>query len=84
MLKMSTFDRLTRRQARAIAYMRLDISPAREIVSTLNNLNEILTEYEDHDWCDRPDYKRYSRVFRQNVKSLMVLSRCSAFILDKR
>lgn len=83
MLKMRTFDRLTPKQATTIAQMRLDVSPAKEIVCTLNNLSEILTEYEYHDLCYMPDYKRYSRVFRQNVKSLMVLSRCSAFILDK-
>lgn len=80
---MRTFDRLTMKQARTLVHMRLDISPAREIVSTLNNLDEILTEYEDHDLCYMPDYKRYARVFRQNVRSLMVLSRCSAFIFDK-
>lgn len=80
---MSVIDRLTKREARVIAQMRLDVSPAEEIVSTMNHLDEILTEYEDHDLCYMPDYKRYSRVFRQNVKSLMVLSRCSAFILDK-
>lgn len=84
MPKMSVIDRLTERQAVTLSHMRLDISPAREIVSTLNNLDEILTEYEDHDLCYMPDYKRYSRVFRQNVKSLMVLSRCSVFIFDKR
>ena len=84
MLKVRIFDRLTRKQTMTIAQMELNLSPAKEIVSTMNHLDEILTEYEDHDWCDSPDYKRYYRVFRQNVKSLMVLSRCSAFILDKR
>lgn len=84
MLRMSVIDRLTRSQATTLAHMRLDVSPTKEIISALNNLSEILTEYEDHDCCDLPDYKRYSRVFRQNVKSLMVLSRCSAFISDKR
>lgn len=84
MLKMRTFDRLTLEQATTLANMQLDVSPAREIVGVLNNLSEILTEYEDHDLCYMPDYKRYYRVFRQNVKSLMVLSRCSAFIFDKR
>jgi hypothetical protein len=83
MIKMSVIDRLTKRQAVTIAHMQLDVSPAREIVGVLSHLDEILTDYEVHDWCDHPDYKRYSRVFRQNVKSLMVLSRCLAFIFDK-
>lgn len=84
MLKVRIFDRLTRKQTTIIAQMELDVSPVKEIVSTMNHLDEILTEYEDHDWCDSPDYKKYRRVFYQNVKSLMVLSRCSAFIFDKR
>jgi hypothetical protein len=83
MPKMSVIDRLTERQAVTLSHMRLDIDPVETIVSLLDYLNEILTEYEDHDLCYMPDYKRYYRVFRQNVKSLMVLSRCSAFILDK-
>lgn len=84
MPKMSTIDRLTKRQAVAIARTRLDVDPVKTIVSLLDYLDEILTEYEDDDFCYMPEYKRYSRVFRQNVKSLMVLSRCSAFIFDKR
>ena len=83
MLRMRTFDRLTMEQATTLANMQLDVSPAREIIGVLNHLDEILTDYELHDWCYHPDYKRYYRVFRQNVKSLMVLSRCLAFIIDK-
>ena len=83
MIKMSTINRLTLKQATTIAQMQLDVSPAREILGVLNHLDEILTDYEVHDWCDHPDYKRYRRIFYQNAKSLMVLGRCLAFILDK-
>jgi hypothetical protein len=84
MLRISALNRMSKKQRTIYFETDVSVEPARSVVSTLSHLDEILTEYEDHDWCDYPDYKRYYRAFRQNVKCLMALSRCSAFILDKR
>ena len=84
MLRISALNRMSKKQRAIYFEIEERLEPACSTISILSHLDEILTEYELNDWCDSPDYKRYRRVFYQNVKSLMILSRCTAFILDKR
>jgi len=70
MLRMSTLERLTKNQRKQISLSLPSGEITRGYYKSLNQLDEILREYEDHDLCDYPDYRRYYRLFNITAQAL--------------
>lgn len=75
MLKMSVLDRLTKSQRKQISLSLPSGEITRSYYKSLNRLDEILTDYELHDWCDHPSYRRYYRMFDITARALLRITR---------
>lgn len=70
MIKMSALERLTKNQRKQISLSLPSGAVTKDLQHALNALDEILTDYEEHDWCDHPDYRRYYRIFDITARAL--------------
>lgn len=70
MIKQSALDRFTKNQRKQMSVSLPCGEVTRNYHQSLNQLDEILREYEDHDLCDYPAYRRYYRIFNITARAL--------------
>lgn len=70
MIKMSALERLTKNQRKQISLSLPSGELTRSYYKSLNQLDEILRDYEDHDLCDHIAYRRYYRIFNITAQAL--------------
>lgn len=79
MIKQTVLDRFTKNQRKQISLSLPCGEVTRDLQHALNALDEILTDYEAHGWCDHPAYRRYYHIFNITARALLrvtkVLSR---------
>lgn len=71
MIKQTALDRFTKNQRKQISLSLPCGEVTRDLQHALNALDEILREYEDHDLCDYPAYRRYYRIFNITARALL-------------
>lgn len=75
MIKQTVLDRFTKNQRKQISLSLPCGEVTRNLQQALNAIDEILTDYEDHDLCDHIAYRRYYRIFDITAQALLRITR---------
>ena len=71
MLRDTALERFTKNQRKQLSLITPMGTVTRDLEHALNALDEILVDYELHDWCDHPSYRRYYRMFDITARAFL-------------